>query len=105
MATVSPSPRPFQSLYSPDFHKGIVPVTGSATVNLGLNHKNFTPVVSIEGVLAGLALGYVVSWEYGLALGTFIITVAKFNAGTWIAATVPVNVSFLVLADSSVKIA
>lgn len=101
------SPRPWQSLQDGNLHSGIVPVTGSLTVELGLGHNNFVPTVSLNGSTAANAnLASVVTWAYGAA-GTFTIFTWKATSSsvtTLIAATVAVNVSFTVIADSSAGI-
>lgn len=103
------SPRPYQSKSHDDLHSGIVAVTGTYTVDLGIGHNNFVPTVSRQGsVAARVNEGLVATWAYGSKLGTFVISLWKVTtlgaAGnpTLIAATVESNVSFTVIADSSV---
>lgn len=99
------SPRPWQSLQFELLHSGVVSVTGSFTVDLGLGHNNFVPQISLKGSTAANAnAASVVTWEYGAQPGTFTIFAWKATAAgttTLIAATAAVNVSFTALADSS----
>jgi hypothetical protein len=98
------SPRPWQSLQNELLHSGIVSVTGSLLVDLGLNHSNFVPAVSLNGSTAANAnAASVVTWAYGTQPGTFTIFTWKATAAgttTLIAATAAVSVSFTVIADS-----
>jgi hypothetical protein len=100
------SPYPFQSLQHPLLHSGIVAVTGSLLVDLGINHNNFVPSVSVQGGTAAIANNAPdVTWAYGTKPGTFTIFTWKATAAgttTLIAATVAVNVSFVAIVDSSV---
>ncbi len=100
------SPRPWQSLQNELLHSGIVPVTGSLSVDLGIGHNNFVPSVSLNGSTAANAnAASAVTWAYGATPGTFTIFTWKATAAgttTLIAATAAVNVSFTVIADSSV---
>lgn len=102
------SPRPWQSRQDGNFHSGIVSVTGSLLVDLGIGHANFVPVVSVEGSTAAIANAAPdVTWEYGTVPGTFTIFTWKATAAgttTLIAATAAVNVSFIAIADGSAGI-
>ncbi len=102
------SPRPWQSLQDANQHSGIVSVIGSLLVDLGLDHSNFVPTVSLNGSTAANAnAASVVTWDYGTKVGTFTIFTWKATAAgttTLIAATAAVNVSFHVLADGSAGI-
>lgn len=100
------SPRPWQSLQEGNLHSGIVAVTGSFTVDLGLGHSNFVPTVAFEGSTAPNNAS-ALNWEYGSVPGTFTIFTWKATAAgttTLIAATVAVNVSFTAIADGSAGI-
>lgn len=83
-------------------HRGIVAVTGSLEVDLGIGHNNFVVQPCIKGSITDLAPGDIIAWDYGSKPGSFIIQVGKYNAGSWIAATAAVNVSFVAVADASV---
>ena len=100
------SPRPWQSLQNELFHSGIVAVTGSLLVDLGIGHNNFVPqVVQQASLAADVNKAEKISWAYGPRPGQFVIYAWKATAAgttTLIAATQAVNVSFTVLADSSV---
>lgn len=103
------SPRPYQSLQTPNLHSGIVPVTGSAVVDLGIGHNNFVPSINLQTGTATPATiannAPTVTWNYGPAAGQFTIYAWKVTDATHptlIAATVAVNVSFTAIADSSV---
>lgn len=103
----SPRPLPFQSHFDPQVHLGTVTVTGTATVDLGLNHNNFTVVPSIKGGITDLAPAISVAWNYGTKKGTFVITVGKATAAgttTVIAATVAVAISFLAYAEAAIPL-
>jgi hypothetical protein len=93
-------------LQDPNLHSGFVPVTGSRTIDLGIAHNNFVVSVSVKGGTAAIANNVsAVTWEYGTNPGTFTIFAWKATAAgttTLIAATVAANVSFTVIADSSV---
>jgi len=94
----SPRPKPFQSHQDANIHLGEVTVTGTATVDLGINHNNFKVIPSIRGGLTSLAPAHIVAWDYGTKKGTFVITVGKAtNASTTtvIAATAAVVISFI----------
>ena len=99
------SPRPWQSLQNELFHSGVVPVTGSLLIDLGIGHSNFVPSVALNGSTAANAnAASVVTWAYGTQPGTFTIFTWKATAAgttTPIAATAAVNVSFTVIADSA----
>jgi hypothetical protein len=105
------TPQPYQSLQSPILHSGLVPVTGSAVVNLGIGHNNFVPSVSLQtpGLTTAPAtaanVAPSVTWQYGPGLGQFTIYTWKATSTsnpTLIAATVAATVSFTAIADSSV---
>ncbi len=102
------SPRPWQSQQDGNLHSGVVPVTGSATVDLGIGHNNFVPTISLQGGTAAIAnAASAISWVYGSVLGTFTIFAWKATSSsvtTLIAATIAVNISFTVIADSSAGI-
>lgn len=99
------SPRPWQCLQDGNLHSGIVAVIGSFTVDLGIGHANFVPIVALEGSTAANANNAAsVTWEYGTTPGTFVIFTWKATAAgttTLIAATAAVNVSFTAIADGS----
>lgn len=99
------SPRPYASHHDPLLHTGIVSVTGSAVVDLGIGHNNFVPIVSLKGSTATIANNASEqTWEYGPGLGQFTIYTWKATAAgntALIAATSAVNVSFIAIADGS----
>jgi len=101
------SPHPYQSKYNELLHSGIVAVTGSKVVDLGIGHNNFVPTLVQQASLAAdVNKAHKLSWAYGSKLGTFVIYAWKVTTlasnPTLIAATVAVNVSFTAIADSSV---
>lgn len=100
------SPYPWQSLQSPLLHSGIVAVTGTVLVDLGIKHNNFVPSVSLQASTAAVANNAPdLTWAYGPLPGQFVIYAWKFTSvsnPTLIAATVAVNVSFTAIVDSSV---
>ena len=100
------SPRPYQCLGEGNLHSGIESVTGSKVIDLGIGHNNFVPTVAIQGSTATIANNASdVTWAYGPNAGQFTIYTWKATAAgttTLIAATAAVNVSFTVIADSSV---
>ena len=102
------SPQPWASLQQPQFHSGVVAVTGSQIVNLGIGHNNFVVDLTQQASTAALANDApIMTWAYGTQLGTFIIYTWKHTSTsnpTLIAATVAVNVAFLALADGSAGI-
>lgn len=102
------SPRPWQSKHDPLLHTGIVSVTGSLVVDLGIGHNNFVPVVSLQASTAGGAnAASEQSWAYGPQPGQFTIYTWKATAAgttTLIAATAAANVSFIAVADGSAGI-
>ena len=102
------SPQPWASLQLPGLHSGIIPVTGTAVVDLGIGHNNFVPSVAVKGGTAAIANAAPdVTWEYGPQAGQFTISTWKATAAgttTLIAATVAVNVSFVAIADGSAGI-
>lgn len=74
--TASPPPFPYQNPYDPHLHNGIVEVTGSKEVNLGIGHNGFTVDVSAEGSLEDLEVEWAkVTDTRGRATGRFTITV------------------------------
>ncbi len=99
------SPQPWRSRQDGNLHSGIVAVTGSLLVDLGIGHANFVPTVALNGSTAGNAnAASAVTWAYGATPGTFTIFTWKATAAgttTLIAATAAVNVSFTAIADSS----
>lgn len=100
------SPYQYQSLQSPLLHSGVVPVTGSAIVDLGIGHNNFVPSINLQASVAADANKAVtLTWAYGTKAGTFVIYGWKSTSvsnPTLIAATAAVNVSFTAIVDSSV---
>ncbi len=102
----SPRPLPFQSHYDPQVHVGQVTFTGSTTVNLGLNHNNFTVAPCIRGGIADLAPAHIIAWAYHPTIkGAFVITAGKATAAgttTVILATASLTVSFVAYAEASV---
>jgi len=105
------SPFPHASGQDPSLHSGVVSVTGSAEVNLGIGHNNFIPSLSLATPLAAAANDAShLSWAYGSTLGTFVIYAWKVTtagaAGNpdLIAATAAVTVSFTIIVDSSAGI-
>ena len=102
------SPRPWQSQQDGNVHTGVVSVTGSAVVDLGVGHNNFVPCVSLQGSTAAIANAAAnVTWSYGPQPGQFTISTWKATAAgttTLIAATAAVSVSFIAFADSSAGI-
>lgn len=106
MAQASPKPLPYQSPVDPNCHRGVVSVTGSKTVDLGLGHNNFYVVLNLKGGLTDQNKAPVLSWAYGTKKGTFTIQAGKFTAAgdtTIIAATSAVDVQFNVEAGASVE--
>lgn len=99
------SPRPWASHHDPLLHSGIVSVTGSSVVDLGIGHNNFVPTVSLQGGTAAIAnAASEQTWVYGPQPGQFTIFTWKATAvgtTTLIAATAAVNVSFIAIADGS----
>lgn len=100
------SPMPYRSKSHEDLHSGIVSVTGSKVVDLGIGHANFVPSVTLQGSTAANAnLAPTLTWAYGPQPGQFTIYAWKATGAattTLIAATAAVNVSFTAIADSSV---
>ena len=100
------SPRPWQSLQNPNLHTGIVSVTGSTVVDLGIGHNNFVPILDQQASLAAdVNKSPDFTWAYGPALGQFTIYCWKATSTsnpTLIPATAAVNISFHAIADSSV---
>lgn len=102
------SPYQHQSLQDPNLHSGIVRVTGTFTVHLGIGHTNFVPTVSLQAPAGATDANAVtqVTWAYNPAVaGSFIISCWKPTSSsvtTLIAATAPALVSFIVIADSTV---
>lgn len=100
------SPYPYQCGSLGNLHSGIVAVTGTVTVDLGIGHNNFVPSVTLQGSTAASANAVSdVSWAYGTKLGTFIIYCWKATSTsvtTLIAATVAASVSFTAIVDSTV---
>ena len=103
------SPTPYAHRALPGLHSGIVAVTGTITVDLGIGHNNFVPSLTLQASLAADAnKASSLTWAYGSRLGTFVISAWKVTtpgaAGnpTLIAATSAVNVSFTAIADSTV---
>lgn len=100
------SPFPWRSLQDPNLHSGVVSVIGTKTVELGIGHNQFVAHVMVKSALAADAnAAPVVTWEFGSKPGTFVIACWKPTAAgttTLITATAAVNVSFLVIVDSSV---
>lgn len=86
----------------PQHQYGVVSVTGTKTVDTGLGHNNFVVYPSVKGGLAAIQAGALVAWDYGTTLGTFVLTVTKFDAafGPLIADTVAKNISYLILSGS-----
>jgi len=100
---VSARPMPYISPHNNLLHRGVVAVTGTLTVDLGIGHNNFTPSLTMVGGIADMTLAYLPSWAYGTKLGTFVITVAMRDVGfgAWVIATAAANVSFVVVAGAS----
>lgn len=100
------SPRPWASKHDPNLHSGIVSVTGTAVVDLGIGHNNFVPQINLQASLAADAnKASSISWSYGPQAGQFTISAWKATAAgttTLIAATAAVNISFHAIVDSSV---
>jgi hypothetical protein len=91
-------PQPFSDRHFNLFHEGLVAVIGTKTIDLGINHNNYTVAVSVYGDTAALgAVG--VSWKRGTRKGTFVISVN--DAG--VASVAAVQVSFIVIAGASVQ--
>ena len=101
----SARPFPYEDRNNPGFHKGVVAVTGSLTVDLGIRHANFMVFPSIKGGQADLESAPGLAWNYGTVAGTFVISVSKLDTGNLDTdpATVAVNVSFLAIAGASVE--
>lgn len=99
------SPYPFQSLQDGNTHSGVVSVTGTATVDLGIGHNNFIVVPILKSNLAAdVNAASEVTWNYGTKPGTFVISCWKNTSSsvtTLIASTAAVNVSFVAYADGS----
>jgi len=100
------SPFPYRSRHDPNLHSGVVPVTGSAVVDTGIGHNQFVPQLCLQAHLAAdVNKAPQLTWDYGPNPGQFTIYAWKATAAgttTLIAATSAVNVSFHVIADSSV---
>lgn len=102
------SPHPWQSRQNELLHSGVVSVTGSFTVDLGIGHNNFVVSPGLKGSTAANAnAASTVTWDYGPLPGTFTLYTWKATAAgttTLIAATAAVNVSFTATADGSAGI-
>ncbi len=88
------SPRPYASRHDPNLHSGVVPVTGVASIDLGIGHNQFVASPSIKGA----ATTSTVYWDYGPTPGT--ITFSVYDAG--VLSVVARDVSFTAVVDSSV---
>ncbi len=92
------SPRPYASRQDPNLHSGVVSVTGSATIDLGIKHNQFIASPSVKGGASAGAAQAKVYWDYGPTPGT--ITFLVYDAGAL--SVVSRNVSFTAVVDSSV---
>ena len=91
------SPRPYGSAQDPNLQSGVVPVTGSTTIDLGLGHNNFVVSPHILGVAADGTAQAAVIWNYGPQPGT--VTFLVYDNG--VLSIVARNVSFTAVVDSS----
>jgi hypothetical protein len=89
------SPRPYASRQDQNLHSGVVSVTGTGAIDLGVGHNNFVCTPSIKGSLETATTVY---WDYGSTPGTIAFSV--FDAG--VLSVVARNVAFNVIVDSSV---
>lgn len=101
------SPKPYQNLSNELLHSGVVAVTGSLEVDLGLGHANFVVHPSLySGLATDANKAAAVSWAHVTGKpGVFKIFAWKATGAgdtTLIAATAAVNISFLAQVDSSV---
>jgi hypothetical protein len=102
----SSSPRPYQSLQLEPLHTGVVQVTGTAVVDLGIGHNQFVVQLDqVASLAADVNKSPGITWSYGPRLGQFTISAWKATSTTnptLIAATALVNVAFIAIVDSSV---
>lgn len=103
----SPKPKPYQSVDMPSVHVGVISVTGTKLIDLGIGHNNY--VVSgleIEGTATEAALAYSKVITKGTKKGTFTITLYKRDAsyGPWILATAAVTIHFTVIEGTPVSL-
>lgn len=94
----SVKPQRYVNPNNPLLHAGVVSVTGSLTVDLGIGHRNFIADVSVVAADATALGALTVGWTYGSRPGTFTILVN--DAG--VASVAAVSVSFTAQAASSV---
>lgn len=97
----------FRDVENANFHRGVVSVTGTKIVDLGIGHTNFNVHLDLLSTLAADAnAASNISWNYHPTIkGAFVITTWKATAvgtTTLIAATAAVNVSFIAIAGASV---
>lgn len=97
--------RQYQDPNHPLLHRGVVSVTGTKDVDLGVGHVNFIVMPCVKGAIANLANAPAIAWDHvANQPGVFRITVGKPTAAgdtTVIAATVAVDVSFVALVNAS----
>ena len=95
--TLSDSPHPHKSPHDDLFHSGLVTVTDTLVIDLGLRHNTFVVTVSFYKD-ADMTGGPTVRWRHNDDNpGTF--TIECFEAG--VASATPRTVSFFVLAGAS----
>ncbi len=98
---------PYRHPNMPQLHYGLVSVTGTLLVDLGIRHNNFLVTsLTVKGGLSALADGATLAWDYGSRAGTFTITVTKQDAsfGPLILATVAKSVVFEALEGNSASL-
>lgn len=79
-------------------HYGIVTVTGSLEVDLGIGHNNYIVELTLMGAISAIATDPLFAWDYhATKKGVFVITVGKFDTafGPLILATTAKNFSFV----------
>lgn len=112
-AILGRGPQPYASPHHPNLHSGVVSVTGSLTVDLGIRHDNFVPSVSLNAGSAALqpaAGAQLVTWRRGTTAGTFIIEAWEISLAeaappvvSYVAATAAVKVSFTAIVGAKVE--
>jgi hypothetical protein len=97
--------KPYQNPNFPGLHDGVVAVTGSLTVDLGIGHDTYNVIAVINGALADIAPAHIIAVKKSTKKGAFTIQVGKATAAgttTVIAATAAVNISFYAVERSTV---
>lgn len=82
-------PQPYVNAHNPNFHNGLVAVTGTLRVNLGLPHNDFQVFPTIRGVAADRLAALHVDWSLpgGSIKGQFDLTVYRRAIAAWSGAT------------------